>query len=1058
MENSIKRLLLGTSILSVVGFGFSNVAYAQDADEPLEVVNAAEEEAMKISDQVVVTGSRLRRNEFTSASPLQVIDGELARDLGLVDAADLLGQTTVVQGQQISTGVSTSAGILSENGPGSSTASLRGLDPGRTLVLVNGRRLAPAGVRGVPSAPDLNLIPGTLIDRVDVLLDGASSVYGSDAVAGVVNYELRRDFDGIQLDAFTTMPEYNGNEGNQQVYTATAGVSGEKGFIGFAVEHNVVDGFTEATIGELYSPYSAGCRGTVLLGDSGTVYHPDRCGGGSFGAGAVTGGRGFLYFDQGANVAGLPQNFRPVSVTSQLLQADDPIGQAFLIYPEEYNAAFSPDFKRTSLFTLGEYNTDLYGDLTVYFEGSHAFRETNTNTSGQGNVRISDTYALNPFGATVTQYFNSRFINETEVAQTRFVGGIKGELPFLEKSGLENWAYDVYASYSRSSGQDRVQGIPYLPRLEQTLANTVVDPVTGEASCTARSIPGVGQNIPCRPLEFQDPTFLFTGRFVDEDDNAYLFPNRLTDTVVQQTVYSGYLGGDLFEMPFGGGTVLAGFGGEYREDIIETNTALSGDFQGFSADPGSNGSRSLKEVFGEIELPLLSDRPLVDKLTLNLSARYTDESNFGGESTYGIKGVYAPTDFLTFRGTYGTSYRAPDLGQQFGGNVTGFENPSDPCRVSALATPFVDHDNDPTTGDQRVYNRALDNRTDELLARCANGGGAFNIPGTDPTRLGILGYDGASPVFAGSPTLVASGSNPNLLPETSEAISAGIVFDQPFTDAFDLKFSATFFRIKIQDEIDQLTANTIVNRCYNDPSLSDPTCGSFTRDPRVTTPTVDETTGEVSFVSALNRNLGEQLVEGIDYNVELDYDVKPSFLDVPVEYSLIARATQSLTQTEDQVLATGTIIDDDLLEFGNPEWRLNLTNRLKYKDFQFLFQSRYISSMVEDARTVDPDTGNRVRNEFDRSFFSQCVQAGDFTNDAAGNPVSGCEQIDGLDSYWVHNASVAFARDTFVVRVGVNNVFNDAPPLTTNNELSSLGGIGYDLGGRTYFANVTKRF
>jgi len=535
---------------------------------------------------------------------------------------------------------------------------------------------------------------------------------------------------------------------------------------------------------------------------------------------------------------------------------------------------------------------------------------------------------------------------------------------------------------------------------------------------------------------------LFTGRFPDEADNAYLFPNRLTDTEVKQTVYSAYLSGDLFDIPWGG-TVLAGFGGEYREDAIRTRTSLAGDFLGFFDDPGSNGSRSLKEVFGEIEIPLVKDRPGIHELTANLSARFTDEDNFGSETTYSIKGQYAPTDFLTFRGTYGTSFRAPNLGEQFGGSVVGFGNPNDPCRTPGITVPFTDFDNDPNTPDTRNYNPALELRDQTVLDNCLNGGGPFGLQPTDPFSLGIRGLGGSSPVFLGAPTQVASGSNPDLLAETSDALSLGVTFDQPFTDKFDLKLAVTYWEITVDDEVDTLTAATITNRCYNSIGLTDPLCEFVTRDPRV--PGVPES-GEISFVSALNLNLGSQVVEGIDYNAEFGFDFKPSFVDSPIDYGLILRATQSLTQTEEQFTVDGTNIDDDLGEFGNPKWRVSATNRFGWKDFSFLWQTRYIGKQIED--NADP---------FDQttSFFSRCVQeegattpSGDFN----------CLFLDDLDDYFLHSASMSYSRDSYVLRVGVNNVFDNAPPLTNNNSLGLLGGIGYDTGGRTYFANVTKKF
>ena len=1042
-----KSRLLQSTILGGLIVGFAAPAYAQvdPITTDVEQIVEDEDEFFEESDgEIVVTGSRLRRNEFTSASPLQVIDGELARDLGLVDAADLLGQTTVVQGQQITTGLSTSAGNLSENGPGSATASLRGLNPGRTLVLVNGRRLAPAGVRGAPSAPDLNLIPGSLIERVDVLLDGASSVYGSDAVAGVVNYQLQREFEGIQLDAFATVPELPGNAGHQEVFSLKTGLSNDKGFLTFAAEHSRTAGYPESALVDFYKPYAGGCLSFVTLGSDGTLFEPDRCSG-SFGAGSAISPFGFVGYQEGANEGGgLPVNFTRIGVTSNLIQPDDVDGQRLLLFPEELNAAFAPDFNRTSLFTFGEYDTGLYGNMTAYFEASYATRETKTNTAGQGAIEMPGDYLFNDFGGATTLFFQSRFVNDTNVAQTRFIGGLKGDLPFLEKAGLDNWAYDMYASYSRSSGQDSVSGVPYLPRLEQTLANTRFDENLGEAVCDDRAIPREGQTIGCRPLDFLSPTFLFEGRFDDPDDTAYLFPNRLTDTVVKQNIIAGYLSGDLFDIPTGG-TVIAGFGGEYREDAIETRTSLAGDFLGFFNDPGANGARTLKEVFGEIELPLVKDKTGIHDLSLNLAARYTDESNFGSAETYSVKGTYAPTDWLSFRATYGTSFRAPNLGEQFGGRVTGFGNPGDPCRVPGIAYQFLDTDNDDTTDPVRVYVAEDDPRQQDLIDRCTNGGGPFGISATDPTRLGLSGYGTSSGAFFGAPTRVASGSNPELSPETSTAISIGGTFEQKWFDDFDFRIAVNYFEIEIEDEVNQLTARTIVNRCYNSANLDDPTCAFFTRDPRIDG---DEVSGEVSFVNAQNQNLGRQNVEGIDYNVEFGFDFNTPFSDDAVDYGLIFRGTQSLNQEVEEAVIEGVIINDQLGEYGNPKWRLNLTQSLTWKDFGFLFQSRYLSSMVEDNILEE-------RNDPVTTGFSRCVQTlGRF--DDNGDP--NCRQFDDLADYWLHNASISFAKDTYVLRVGVNNVFDTAPPLTDNNDLGSLGGIGYDIGGRTYFVNATKRF
>ncbi len=1027
-----ERLLRSTILAGFFAAGLASTpALAQEADEP-ETTNQEEEQdedqAGDSDDRIVVTGSRIARDEFSSASPIQVVDGELARDIGLIDAQAILNQTTVVQGQQTTVGLSTSAGLLSDNGPGSATASLRGLDAGRTLVLVNGRRLAPAGVRGAPSAPDLNLIPGSLINRVEVLLDGASSVYGSDAVAGVVNYILRDDFDGLELDAFMTFPEMDNGAGAQQVYSATLGLTNDRGYINVAAEYSFTEQVTRREFGSFYPRYAGGCITDYELGASGTIY--ENCGG-SFGAGSASfSGFGFVGFDGTSSVPGFPAGWFPIGITSSILQPDDPGGQALLLFPEELDAIWQPNFERITLFTNGEYELGFLGGMTAYFEASYGQRETETRTSGQSRVRMPADYVLNPFGTSGTMYFRSFNENVTNVAQLRLTSGVRGDMEIFNGVGpLQNWTYDGYVSYSRSDGADRVTGVYDFTRFEQVLSNTRLDS-GGNPVCDARTVVGETQQVICRPLNFFDPGFLLTGRFSDPEDNEYFFPDRLTNTVVEQITWNGFVSGDLFELP--AGPVGAVLGVEYREDRIRTDTdagAAAGEFFGFFGDPGSNGQRNLMEAFTEIEIPVLSGQQLAEELSFNLAARWTEESEFGANWTYRIQGQYAPIDWLRFRATYGTSFRAPNLGEQFGGRVQGFGNPQDPCRVPGVALPFVDHDNDPSTPDQRQYDPTLDPRDADLLARCRNGGGPFNFPGVDPVTLGITGLGTPTVTFLGAPTQVASGSNPNLQAETSEAISAGFVFEQPWFDRFDLRFSTTYFDITVEDEVDSLTAQTITALCYNSTGLDDPQCRFVTRD---TTP---GSTGEIIFVEALNQNLGSQTVEGIDYNLEFDIEVNTPWFESPFDYTAILRATQMLTQDEEQITADGTDIDDDLGEFGNPEWRVNLTNVVRYNDLSFVWQTRYIDGMIEDnADPTDPST----------SGLRACNQAGD----------TPCIFLDNAEEYFIHDASVSYAHDTWIIRGGVSNVFNEAPPIMNN----TVRGIGWDLGGRTFFANVTKQF
>jgi iron complex outermembrane receptor protein len=198
MNDTIKKYLLqSTMIAGLATAGFAMPAHAQVADEDLAVDVISEEEADEgQGDQIVVTGSRLKRDAFTSTAPIQVITSEDAAEQGLFSAVDILQTNAAASGQQID---STFQGFVLDNGPGSETINLRALGADRTLVLLNGRRIGPSGAEGSPTQPSVNLIPNTMVDRIDLLLDGASAVYGSDAIGGVANFILRDDFEGVEL-------------------------------------------------------------------------------------------------------------------------------------------------------------------------------------------------------------------------------------------------------------------------------------------------------------------------------------------------------------------------------------------------------------------------------------------------------------------------------------------------------------------------------------------------------------------------------------------------------------------------------------------------------------------------------------------------------------------------------------------------------------------------------------------------------------------------------------------------------------------------------------------
>lgn len=196
---TLRRIAAGVLFFAVAQAGFT------------EEIEVPDEEQNEEIEEVVVTGSRIRRDAFTSASPIQIIDGAGSREIGLIDTASLLQSATQATGTQID---NTFTAFVLDNGPGSAQVNLRGLGPERVLLLLNSRRMAPAGVGGAPTSPDLTTIPNIMIDRVEYLLDGASSIYGSDAVSGVANVIMRQDFDGFEFEAESVQPDIDAGEEN----------------------------------------------------------------------------------------------------------------------------------------------------------------------------------------------------------------------------------------------------------------------------------------------------------------------------------------------------------------------------------------------------------------------------------------------------------------------------------------------------------------------------------------------------------------------------------------------------------------------------------------------------------------------------------------------------------------------------------------------------------------------------------------------------------------------------------------------------------------------------
>ena len=407
---AILARLLKLSIVSFASVGLlAPIAFAQDADE------GEDAEPERDIEEVVVTGSRLKRDTYSSISPLQVISGQVSREIGSIDPSTILQETTNAAGQQIDI---TYQGFVLPNGPGASTIDLRGLGDARTLVLINGRRAAPVGVEGAPFAPDLNVIPASLVDRYEILTDGASSIYGSDAIAGVANIILRKDFEGFEFEAYSQLPEYD--EGMVNTVNAAWGYTGDRGFFGIAADYSEGERVTRGD-----RPWSEGCTNPIERDADGNLYQTNTYYQRNFGMKEsdclpIWGRRvfdnevglfGSLYYTPGTSNVGIP-NLSEADIDFYVFDSngDGTPDVDFTDYWTESESDVSdlfPKRERFSVMSYGEYTFEGEMNITPYFEYNYNSRDIDAysipyplaGTTGDINVPGDNPYnPCNPDG------------------------------------------------------------------------------------------------------------------------------------------------------------------------------------------------------------------------------------------------------------------------------------------------------------------------------------------------------------------------------------------------------------------------------------------------------------------------------------------------------------------------------------------------------------------------------------------------------------------------------------------------------------------------------------
>ncbi|HEY1142983.1 MAG TPA: TonB-dependent receptor [Sphingomicrobium sp.] len=957
------------------------------------------------SDQgIVVVGSRIRRDRFNTADPVTVITRDATVDAGFNSTAQVLQSVGVTGGTGQIT--DTFGGLVVDGGPGVNTLGLRGLGPTRTLILLNGRRLSPAGTRGSVGAADLNVLPNAILDRIEVLNTGASSVYGSDAVAGVVNIVTLSKFNGLSVEAQVSAPQIGA--GTEQRYSVTAGTSGERFSILGSLEYYKRDRITQGDLPWARCPRQLRLSGAGTKRGSGDFIDPatgeSKCfpfedggttnntiGVGLFTSPGIPAGDPALApgFPAGYNV--YCNRFTPnAAVTSGPLPGYQCVN-GFLYDPSRPGTGGISDVNVRNLFTPSllqqdvisptktftgylnaTYDTDFFGNGQLYGELLATRRKSQQNGARQFTIDYPEDSPLIPAellplqGATGAgtgiRVFADYGIYDSSQTQdyVKASAGFRGDIPFLNK-----WRYDAYASKSWADGTYSFEQI-LSDRLNNSL--NVVDNGDGTFSCA-------------------DPTGgcvaapAITPALVGGQWNQFSpWFDYVTDDVVGHTSFDETLlnlsfDGPLFHLQGGDAQLATGL--EYRKSKI--NDVPSADAQrnnlyNFSSAPITRGSDSVWEAYGEVELPFLRDVPFAHELTLNGSARYTDYKSYGSQWTYKFGGLYSPVRAFTLRGSYGTSYRAPALFEQFLGSTTGFLSSSvDPCD-------------------------ALSNTTNaQILATCL----AQGLP------LGFQQNNGVTVIGRG-------GAEAGLTAETSKNLTVGVVFQPTLSPAFgNFSLAVDYYRIQVNNEVGQLSVAGLLNGCYTD--IHPEYCQFIDRGPYTGTGT------GLLTVTQTYINVAKDLVKGIDFVARYDRDLGPGKLDIGAEAVRTLKRVNQTDPDSDAVDYIGTI--------GNPKWAG--TGHVGYDvgPWYFRWGVDYIGH-----------TDDTKLSEADPTVY-------DFS----------------VDDYWLHTISARYEKGRYSLTAGIRNLFDRKPPKITAEDpfVNDIANVplqsAWDFRGRTFFVNVQAK-
>ena len=1029
------------SAVAPIALTFALVAqpvFAQDEDEdPIVLDDESTVESADEGQSIIVTGSRIRRSEATSASPLQIIDPVIARRKGANDTAEIVQNSPLASGSsQITAAISSNA--IANGGQGVQTVSLRGLGAARTLVLLNSRRAGPAGTRGAVTAFDLNVIPASIVDRVEILKDGASSIYGSDAIAGVVNVITKRDTEGFTLDASASLPFSSGGE--EYTISAAWGTEFDRGHIVFAGEYYRQNELSRQDREYLDCDYDYLFR-SLDYDERVDLIDPRT---GEYACNGTAWGHVWGYF--ASNVPPVPtipftlfqydysgtlgQFVPPAGPATQPFDINAPAGwypvgrrtnisEAVVnsYHPFEQKSTVIPETERFTAYFDGSF--DVTDDIELYAEGLFNRRQNYIDGYTQFyNFGYTGLYAPgdpdDPFPGWSSAPGALAYLSPTGIIDAQdqditvdYYRGVLG----LTGDVTDRIAFDVHGQYSRSEGEYR------LWQVLRDVINQQTDRAYGYG-CAGLFTPY--SNRECLQVNWVDPQFMAGNLSQQELD--YFSEWETGNTLYTQKFAEASLSGELFEG--WAGPIGFALGGVIREDEIDdqpghiTNAVVPGGdpnnpddivdnaFANTFSSKRTAGRQTTKELFAELEVPLLRDRPFFQDLTVSGAARITnvkavrvsDGESHSSNGNWTYKGLinWQVNDWLRLRSTYGTSFRAPALFEQFlSGQVSGARQTDiDPCVNS--------QDN----LDQGVI-------TQEVFNNC----GADGIP-PDHSGLGIQA------------SVFTSGGLGVLEPETSRAWTASVILTPNVGPDTDVALTIDYFDIKVEGEIRQLGAYDILYGCYSsDDFPNSPFCDMFERGQ-------DGEPNNVRNVFTGYVNVDEQQNRGFDFTLRVRHDFGSAGT-----LSFLGQATY---QTKDTILQLDEF-EDLNGEVGDPKFTADLSLGWEKDDWTLIYGLDIVGASSSVADYIE-DNGSLC----DVSAVVMGIYEGSY-----------CVRPE-TPAVFYHSISLTKEfEDRFEITAGVSNLFNTRPPEVSG--VTTIGGASpfvsqYDWLGIRGFVRAQARF